>query len=622
MYVEYKSGEKHGASNADISETTDSFSDCGMLLTREDVVIDIDHLPKESIKALLSEFGIHTQTVWTDRGAHLWFKKPAWFTKRKDGVCRLGFKIEQHTSASRPNGMTIKRNGVERVIENSGERAFLPALFKIDSKGNYYDLTGKDEGEGRNESLFNHRMTLQRNNAPDIEKICSFINRYVFAVPLPDEEFATLMRDIETNEGSGNRQAQIANQIINECGAVSYYGCIWWKDSITSCRYLHDEGNERLIRRVYQTCEGEKTAFVDEIIKQIRYRAPIIPEETAFPIRFKNGILQNGRFIPCKDYQEFTPYYIDVVYKPDAEPVPIVDEYIRNLTDNDPDYINLLAEVIGFVMITDQGQVRSLGKFFMFRGNGANGKGTLLQIMKRIYHGDNCTFLSIKQLTDDRYKSTMIGKLANLGDDIEAAAITHDQLKILKNISTADSVSTRFLYHESRNATFTTKLYFTTNSDIKSFEKGYAFKRRIEWLPMFNKILKPDPRFISKLTTKEALEYWIRLIVEGYKRLYVNECWTSCKVVKDYNDQYHEANNPCYMFAKELNPLTDIVGKTVTEMKESFEAWDAEDGKWSSKLFKEAVWDLYKIGIGSSRVSGSVKKVFLRQEDTEQVLQH
>ena len=96
----------------------DSFTDCGLLLTNEDIVIDIDHVPKETIKAVLLEFGIITQTVWTDRGAHLWFKKPTWLTRRRDGICRLGFEIEQHNRTSNPNGMTVKRNGVSREIEN------------------------------------------------------------------------------------------------------------------------------------------------------------------------------------------------------------------------------------------------------------------------------------------------------------------------------------------------------------------------------------------------------------------------------------------------------------------------------------------------------------------------
>lgn len=618
LFTEYKNGEKHAGKNAAISENMDSFQDCGMLLADDDVVIDIDHLPKDSIKAMIKEFGIVTRTVWTDRGAHLWFKKPAWFTRRKDGICRLGFEIEQHNKTSNPNGMTVKKDGKARQIDNINTQMFLPVIFKVDTRNKYEDLTGLNDGDGRNKALFNHRLILQRNGAPDSEKICHFINHYVFATPLPESEMEGILRDMVAND-SANKQSDIATMIIHECSTVLYSGQTWWWKNN---EYVTDDDDSDLIRRVYLACEGEKTGFVDEVIKQIKYRSPKIPKETVFPIRFKNGIVRKGEFIKIKDYREFTPYFININYDPEAKPVQEVDDYIDNLTNKDPDYRSLLMEVIGYVMVTDPERIRSLGKFFMYRGDGANGKGTLLEIMRKIYNAKNCTNMSIKQLTDPRYNVTMIGKLANLGDDIEAEAINNDQLKILKNISTADTVTTRHLYQQAEMAVFTAKLYFTTNSDIRSFEKGYAYKRRIVWLPMFNKIEKPDPTFISKMTTPEALEYWTKLIVDGYKRLYENQSWTECEVVREYNNQYHENNNPCYLFAKELDPSTEIIGNTVSYMKEQFYKWDTEDNKWNSKLFKEAVWDLYKIGLGKSKVKGESARVFLAQTDTKQTLDH
>ena len=621
MFIEYVPGTKHAGSKAERSETMDSFMDCGMLLASDDVVIDIDHLPKESIHAMIKDFGLQTRTVWTDRGAHLWFKKPSWFVKRKDGICRLGFEIEQHTATSNPEGMTVKRNGIEREIDNIDKQMYLPPIFNVDTRNRtkYADLTSLGESEGRNKALFAHRMQLQKNGVPDVERILSFINYHVFSVPLPDNELENLTREIEVDADDQNAQAVIADKIMEECRTVVYSGRVWWSKN---GEYISDEKNQRLIRRIYRMCEGQSTRFVDEVYKQIFYRSELIDEDTVFPIRFRNGILRNGEFIPMKDYKEFTPYYIDIEYKSNAEPVKIVDDYINNLTGGDEAYKSLLMEVIGYVMITDPERIRSLGKFFMFRGDGANGKGTLLQIMKQIYNAKNCTNMSIKQLVDERYRVTMIGKLANLGDDIEPAAINDAELKILKNISTADTITTRHLYSESISATFTTKLYFTTNADIKSFEKGYAYKRRIVWLPMFNKVEKPDPRFISKITTRPALEYWISLIVEGYKRLYANMDWTKCKAVEDYNTEYHEENDICRQFAKDLDPDTEIVGHTLTEMADEFIKWDSEGAKFSKKNFRAALWDLYGIGLGKSKVNGRSRRTFMYQSETTQQLSH
>ena len=139
---------------------------------------------------------------------------------------------------------------------------------------------------------------------------------------------------------------------------------------------------------------------------------------------------------------------------------------------------------------------------------------------------------------------------------------------------------------------------------------------------MFNKVEKPDPSFITKITTPAALEYWISLIVEGYKRLYNNRGWTTCKIVSDYNEQYHENNNVSMQFAKELDPDEDIIGKTVNDMKSEFEMWSSDDRKFNSKLFKEAVWDLYQIGIGMKKINGKTGWVFMYQAETEQSLKH
>lgn len=618
MYVEFKPGEKYAGNDAERSETPDAFTDCGLLLTDDVVVVDIDHLSKDAIRALIRDFNLQTMTVWTDRGAHLYFNKPARFKRKKDGVCKLGFEIEQHTSKSRPNGLTIKRNGILRQIDHQGRMMYMPEIFDVQGgKNPYKDLTGMEEGDGRNKALFEHRKML--GDRGSWQKMLRFINEHVFAEPLSEEEFQGIVRDVDLDKSKDDK-FWVAEDIMRECRTVIYSGAIWW---YRNGEYLSDDGNRELIRRIYQKAEGENSRYVDEVIKQIEYRSPIIPEDAVFPIRFRNGILDDGEFIECKEYYEFTPYFIDIEYDPNAEPVPIVNKYIMDLTSGDLDYIQLLMQVIGYVMITDPERIRSLGKFFMFRGDGANGKGTLLQIMKRIYNAKNCTNLSIKQLVDDRFKVTMIGKLANLGDDIEPEAIDNKELKILKNISTADTVSTRRLYAQSESATFTIKLYFTTNSDIASFEKGYAYRRRIVWLPMFNKVEKPDPNFITKITTEKALKYWIRLIVDGYFRLYRDQAWVKCKLVDEYNEQYHDNNNICLQFARDQDPDTEIIGKTISDVKQAFWEWSSDDSrKWSAKQYKNAVWDLYRIGIGKGKIGGQTRRVFMYQKSTEQVLDH
>lgn len=129
-------------------------------------------------------------------------------------------------------------------------------------------------------------------------------------------------------------------------------------------------------------------------------------------------------------------------------------------------------------------------------------------------------------------------------------------MKILKNISTCDYIATRELYKSAENMYFTGSLIFTSNHILKSWEKGESYKRRVMWLPMYSKVKKKDPLFITKLTTEEALEYWIKLIVEGYFRLYENGKFTESERVEKFNEEYHRENNPALEFVEVQNLKT------------------------------------------------------------------
>lgn len=610
MYIKYEPGQKYAKKGAEIAESPDLFDDCGYVLEDDDVIIDIDELPKETIQKVIDEFGINTQIVWTDRGAHLYFKKPLSFNRAKNGSCALGFPIEtKHQKNCK--SITIKRNGVLREIENAGMRMELPWFFSYNKK--FQDLSGLENGEGRNNMLFSHKAMLD--NHEDTTKILRFINTTLFTEPLDEDEFQHICRQYDSTNENGGKEYAVANDIIKQLKCVIYQGAVWCFDGK---RFFADGGDDsRLKKIIYDRCPGKNTRFVDEVVKQIYYRAPRY-EVDAYPIKLRNGIITEGSFVSVENYMEFTPYYIDIDYKADAKPVQEVDDYINAITDNDADYRKLLLEAMGYAFITDPNMIRSIGQFFILRGDGANGKGTLLQIMRRIYGPENCSALSIKELTDTRYQVNMIGRLANLGDDVEPEAINNKEMKALKNMATADTIETRYLYKQSFNATFTAKLFFTTNADLRTFEKGYAYKRRVKWLPMFNKVEYPDPRFISKMTTSAALDYWIKLLVEAYSRLYQNGRLTECKVVEDYNSQYHVENNYMQVFLETLDIETDIIGKTGLEIKDLYREYNDDDSKkYSPKLLAEALRE-HNIGKGIKKINGKTYKVYMRQDDTTQ----
>lgn len=600
MYVRYIEGAKHAAKGAELSQDLSIFDDAGYILEDNDLIIDVDNIPKEALKALIKTFNINTQVTWTDRGAHFYFKKPDGFRGAK-GMCALGIEVE-YKHKTNTQSITVKRNGEARVMERVGIREDLPDFFK---KGKYEPLFGLSDGDGRNQKLFAHRKKL--GNMRQWQLIIQFINEHIFAEPLPEKEMKDITRDMEFTAVKDG-ESIIADAVMREKRVVMYSGMLYFYDGD---EYISDEA--KLNRMVYRYCEGQKSRYVDEVIAQMKMRSKLIDSEKEFDIKFKNGLLKDGKFLEV-DYTDFTPYSININYYPDAKVVPEVDEYLDQLTDGDENYKARLLESLGHTLITNKEFKRILAKFFIFIGDGGNGKGTLLTIIRHILNDKNCTALSIKNMMDERYLNVMKGKLANLGDDIQDEPINNEQMKMLKNISTCDRIELRELYKSAQSVSLSTSLIFTSNHILKTFEKGEAYKRRVDWMPMYTKPKKKDPLFITKLTTEEALEYWIRLIIEAYFRLYREGKFTESEKVREFNEDYHEENNTALGYVRDLNK-EDIIGKRNPEVYEPYELWCEENGinVQSVKQFKDTIEEVHSLMITPRKINGKTQRVYVER---------
>jgi putative DNA primase/helicase len=598
VYKEFLNKEKFPRKDAEISDTHETFASCGWIVKEEEVIVDVDSLQKDVIKRIISLFNIKTQIVWTTRGAHFYYKKPQGF-KGARKVCPLGFEVEYKHSKN-TDSITIKQNGELRIIENEDVREELPEFFY--TRKHLKPLLGLDKGEGRNNMLFAHRMKIY--DLKQWQSIIRFINNHIFATPLPEEEFQTITRDVHI-EAKKNSEPEVASILIAKYRMVQYLGKIYWYEN---GKYITDDDD--LKRLLFSEIGQQKSRYFEEVIKQIRIQAVVVKSKV-FDIKLQNGILRDGRFHEV-DFKEFTPYSIDIPYDPDAPPVELVDEYINNLTDGEPEYRNFLLEILAHPLIVDKEFKRLLAKFFIWVGDGGNGKGTLLLIIRRILGYENCSGLSIKQMVDERYFGTLQNKLCNLGDDIQDEAINNEQMKVLKNISTCDFVATRNLFEMSKEVELTLSLIFTSNHVLKSFEKGESYRRRVQWCPMFHRPTKKDKRFIDKLTTPDALKYWMKLIVEAYQRLYENEGFTESPIVKEYNEAYHRINNNCIEFLQDFD-ATHFRDKRAPESYEEYEIWAEENGLnvHSKKLFQESMKKVHGLEIKKTNKNGKSTRVYM-----------
>ncbi|MGJ9384311.1 hypothetical protein [Salipaludibacillus sp. CF4.18] len=71
--------------------------------------------------------------------------------------------------------------------------------------------------------------------------------------------------------------------------------------------------------------------------------------------------------------------------------MPIVDQFLETFTGNDQDYTNLILETIAHCLITNI-QVKRNKNFqrvMFFIGDGGNGKGTLLLVIRALLGTNN-----------------------------------------------------------------------------------------------------------------------------------------------------------------------------------------------------------------------------------------
>lgn len=585
MYVEFVKGMKFPTRNPEYSDFLDSFEDAGHVIEDNEVIVDIDNFSHEFCRTLIDFFGITTKTVWTDRGVHLYFNKVNSKLGKKTGICALGIPIELKNKTNKY--ITVKRNGIARKVENEDIKMNFPEMFSIKS---YDNLSELDEGDGRNNALFKHWKKLLKSTVENKEEIIRFISEHVFPTALPLKEVENILKNDSSDERiSNDEQQQVdAINIINKYKCVKYQATLFFKNGENYSNDI-DEFNYILSNYVL----GNKSAtYIENVKKLIMMKTRTIHQDDMF-IQFKNGILKNGEFIEIVT-DEFTPYRINVNYNPNAAVVNVVDEYLHNLCNNEENYIKHVLEAIASSFILDVELKRHLSKFWLFYGDGGNGKGTLLTIIRKILDDDNCSSLDLFDLKDDRKITSAVGKLANLGDDVSAKKAMDDETtKRLKNITSADSIEFRPLYSNPKKAIISPTLIFTTNKIIKTWEKGNSIKRRIIWCPMLYKPQTKDPKFISKLTTTEALEYWIKLLVEAYQRLYQNKQFTESKTITDFTEQYHSNNDPVENFVSELNVFEDIIGKTLADLRELYLSYvddtDSSAPSFPRSRLKEAI---------------------------------
>lgn len=212
--------------------------------------------------------------------------------------------------------------------------------------------------------------------------------------------------------------------------------------------------------------------------------------------------------------------------------------------------------------------------FFYLVGKGANGKSTVLEVLRSIVGEGLSTTLPREALTggnSERYMASLLGKRFVIGSELARGDYLNESL--LKSLSGGDRLSARFLYRESFNFRFGGMIWLFGNDLVGIHDTSEGIWRRLRLIEFKVTIPKneQDIDLVKKiLADKEGVLNWI---IEGI-RMYRSEGLIEPQEMISAKEEYRNEENPLIDFLNELDRFgikEDLGGKV--EFSDFYEAY-------------------------------------------------
>jgi P4 family phage/plasmid primase-like protien len=319
--------------------------------------------------------------------------------------------------------------------------------------------------------------------------------------------------------------------------------------------YLYQDGvwepvGESLIHAEVQKRLAEKTAahYVNETLTYIRGETYI--ERKMFNadvnlLNLKNGVydIEKGQLLPHSPTYMFT-HRLPLTYD-SAATCPKIEKFLQDIQPNETQRKGLL-ELIGYCLY----RAYPIQNAFLAVGDGANGKSTFIDLVKRFLGASNTASVSLHELEEQRFtKAILYDKHANLFPDLPSRAL--NQTGTFKMLTGGDQITADKKFRDDFNFVNYAKMIFSANQVPRSaVDDSDAFYRRWVIYNFPNKFEgeKADLTIIDKVSTQEELSGLLNLALKALEELlargrFVNDTDTDTK-----REQYIRLSDPVRSF--------------------------------------------------------------------------
>jgi putative DNA primase/helicase len=540
------------------------------------VQIDVDDEEEaDLVKNIVTDQKISCAILKTTRGLHFYFRNKDLNKRQTKKKTPIGVSVD--IGIGEQNALVpIKVEGKTRRwlnrIENIEDIDFLPDWLRPIK--NAPDFSALGEGDGRNQTLFNYILTLQSEgfSKESIKNTIAIINQYILKVPLEKRELDKILRDEAFLKESFYIKSKFLHDkfakflkaeehIIKINSQLHIY-----RDGIYKSDPLEIESS--MIKHLPELTKSKR----NEIYSYLQLIAEDVEPSDAKYIALASGVLD----INTMTITDFSPDLIlqnkiKYNYLPSAYD-SVVDRTLDKICCNDKDLRKLLEELVGYLLF----RRNEMGKCFILTGSGSNGKSTFLDMTKNLLGSDNYSSLGIDELGERFKTAELFHKLANIGDDISKKYI--DDNAIFKKLVTGETVNVERKGKDPFEFNNYAKLLFSANKLPRINDTSDGLMRRLVIIP-FNAVFSEkdadfDAFIKDKLLTKSAMEYLLKLGIEGLKRV-LTTGFTEPSVVTKEKKEYEMINNPVLTF---INEGIKIENEPSKDVYRKYSTWCYENG--------------------------------------------
>lgn len=399
--------------------------------------------------------------------------------------------------------------------------------------------------ENRNETLFSlGRSFLSRGTGHDeVATLIRSLNATICRPPLPADEVEKLIGSINSKEpGNAERDARNGGVTAADIAELEsrhgpLHGSRGGLNSNVLARMVMDRNLARIIDGAPAVWTGEhwefgshaigkccleiadnaKKADKSEVMSYIMDKAPHVSADNSFDgrhyVQFKNCTFD------VMDWREVEPS--PSMYITNKLPVELdftigpneADAFLDSIADGDADVVAALKEVMGACMCSKRVLSQSpmlIGRAGGASGKASNGKSTYLNWLRQILGTENVSSLDIATLGQRFQAGRVVGKLANLGDDIPDGFLKGDELSMFKKLVTGDAIYTDVKNGDGYEFRPTASMVFSMNAVPRLSDTTDGIFRRLAFIPFRNRFAPGlpgyDPNMAAKLARPDVLK--------------------------------------------------------------------------------------------------------------------